>query len=89
MHLPPSRHQYPYWNYKRDSTAERIHVDEDDKVFQEMIKRMSPYLRKEPTEENVLTLDSFPSHTGGSNISDLEKPWIQHGRHTVKFYYII
>jgi hypothetical protein len=57
MHLPPSRHRkYPYWNYKRVSTAEQIYVDEDDKVFQEIIKKMSPYLRKEPTEESILTL---------------------------------
>jgi hypothetical protein len=70
MHLPPSRHRkYPYWNYKRVSTAEQIYVDEDDKVFQDIIKRMSPYLRKEPTEENVLTLDAF--YTGGSNVSVL------------------
>ncbi len=72
MHLPPSRHRkYPYWNYERVSIAEQIYVDEDDKVFQEIIKRMSPHLRKEPTEENVLTLDAYPSHTGGSNVSML------------------
>jgi hypothetical protein len=72
MHLPPSRHRkYPYWNYKHVSTAERIYVDEDDKVFQEILKRMSPYLRKEPTEENVLTLDAYPSHPGGSTVSVL------------------
>ena len=72
MHLPPSRHRkYPYWNYKRVSTSEQIYVDQDDKVFQEIIRRMSPYLRKEPTEENVLTLDAFSSHTGGSNVSVL------------------
>jgi hypothetical protein len=66
MHLPPSRHRrYPYWKYERVSTAEQIYVDEDDKVFQEIVKRMSPYLRKEPTEENVLTLDAYPSHPGG------------------------
>ena len=70
MHLPPSRHRkYPNWNYKRVSTAEQIYVDEDDKVFQEIIKRMSPHLRKEPTEENLLTLDAFHSHTSGSNVS--------------------
>jgi hypothetical protein len=72
MHLPPSRHRrYPYWNYKRFGTAEQIYVDEDDKVFQEIIKRMSPYLRKEPTEESLLTLDAFPSQPGGSNASVL------------------
>jgi hypothetical protein len=72
MHLPPSRHRrYPYWNYKRVSTAEQVYVDEDDKVFQEIIKRMSTYLRKEPTEENILTLDTYPSHLGGSNVSAL------------------
>jgi hypothetical protein len=72
MHLPPSRHRrYPYWNYKRVSTAEHIYVDEDDKVFQEIIKRMSPYLRKEPTEENILTLDAYPSHLSGSNVGML------------------
>ena len=32
---------------------------------------MSPHLRKEPTEENILTLDTYPSHTAGSNISAL------------------
>ena len=70
MHLPPSRHRkYPYWNYERDSTAEQVYVDEDDKVFQDIIRRMSPHLRKEPTEENLLTLDAFPSHTSGSNVS--------------------
>jgi hypothetical protein len=64
MHLPPSRHRrYPYWNYRRDSIAEQIYIDEDDKVFQEILKRMSPHLRKEPTEENILTLDAYPSHT--------------------------
>ena len=57
MHLPPSRHRrYPYWKCKRVSTAELIYVDEDDKVFQEIIKKMSQYLRKEPTEESILTL---------------------------------
>jgi hypothetical protein len=72
MHLPPSRHRrYPYWNYKGVSTAEHIYVDEDDKVFQEIIKRMSPYLRKEPTEENILTLDAYPSHLSGSNVGML------------------
>ena len=39
MHLPPSRHRkYPYWNYKRISTAENIYVDEEDKVFQQISK---------------------------------------------------
>lgn len=57
MHLPPSRHRkYPYWNYKQVGTAENIYVDEDDNVFQQIIQAMSPYLRKEPTEENILTL---------------------------------
>ena len=72
MHLPPSRHRkYPYWKYERVSTAEQIYIDEDDKVFQEIVKRMSPYLRKEPTEENMLTLDAYPSHSGGSTVSVL------------------
>jgi hypothetical protein len=72
MHLPPSRHRkYPYWNYERVSTAEQIYVDEDDKVFQEIIRKTSPYLRKEPTEENILTLDAYPPHLGGSNVSVL------------------
>lgn len=62
MHLPISRHQkYPYWNYKRVSTAEQIYVDEDGTVFQKIINAMSDYLRKEPTEDNVLTLDVYPS----------------------------
>ncbi|MGA9155008.1 MAG: hypothetical protein WBZ36_30865, partial [Candidatus Nitrosopolaris sp.] len=70
MHLPPSRHRkYPYWNYKRVSTADQIYVDEDDKVFQEIIKKMSPYLRKEPTEESILTLDVYPSSPSGSSAS--------------------
>ena len=72
IHLPPSRHRkYPYWNYKHVSTAEQIYVDEDDKVFQEIIRRMSPHLRNEPTEENVLTLDTFPSHLSASKASVL------------------
>ena len=71
MRLPPSRHRkYPYWNYKRVSTAEHIYVDEDDKVFQEIIKKMSPYLRKEPTEESILTLDVCPSSPSGSTAWD-------------------
>ncbi|MGC2571971.1 MAG: hypothetical protein WA364_10715, partial [Candidatus Nitrosopolaris sp.] len=62
-----SKHRkYPYWNYKRVSTAEKIYVDEDDKVFQEIIKKMSPYLRKEPTEESILTLDAYPSSSGST-----------------------
>jgi hypothetical protein len=70
MHLPPSRHRkYPYWNYERVSTAEQIYVDEDDKAFQEIIRKMSPYLRKEPTEENILTLDAYPSSPSGSTAS--------------------
>ena len=70
MHLPPSRHRkYPYWNYKQDGTAENIHVDEDDTVFQQLIKAMSPYLRKEPTEENILTLDAYPPRASGPNLS--------------------
>lgn len=61
MHLPPSRHRsYPYWNYTRISSAERIYVDEDDTVFQQIIKVMSEYMRKGPTEENVLTIDAYP-----------------------------
>ena len=30
---------------------------------------MSPYLRKEQTEDNVLTLDEFPPQSSGSNVS--------------------
>jgi hypothetical protein len=61
MHLPPSRHRtYPYWNYKAVSTAENIYVDEGDTVFQQIIQAMSPYIRKEPTEESILTLDTYP-----------------------------
>ena len=56
MHLPPSRHrEYPYWNYRRVSTAERIYVDEEDAVFQRIMTSMSDYIRKEPTEDNTLT----------------------------------
>lgn len=32
--------KHPYWKYERVSTAEQIYVDEDDKVFQEIIKKM-------------------------------------------------
>jgi hypothetical protein len=64
MHLPPSRHRkYPYWNYERVSIAERIYIDEDDTVFQRILSAMSGYLRKEPTEDNVLTLDMYPSRS--------------------------
>jgi hypothetical protein len=39
MDLPPSTHRrYPYWNYTRISTAENIYVDEQDAVFQKVIK---------------------------------------------------
>ena len=70
MHLPPSRHRkYPYWNYKQDGTAENIYVDEDDTVFQQIIKAMSPYFRKEPTEENILALDAYPPQASGPNFS--------------------
>jgi hypothetical protein len=66
MHLPPSRHRsYPYWNYTRVSKAEKIYVDEDDTVFQKIIKAMTPYLRKEPTEENILTLDAYAPSADG------------------------
>jgi hypothetical protein len=59
MHLPPSRHRsYPYWNYTRVSIAEKIYVDEEDAVFQKIIKGMTGFLRKEPTEENTLPLDA-------------------------------
>jgi hypothetical protein len=69
MHLPPSRHRrYPYWTYERVSTAESIYIDEDDTVFQKIIKAMSPYLRKEPTEEKILTLDAYPSQASGPNL---------------------
>jgi hypothetical protein len=39
-------------------TAESIYIDEEDTVYQEIIRAMSGYLRKEPTEENILTLDA-------------------------------
>jgi len=59
MHLPPSRHRsYPYWNYTQIGTAKSIYIDEEDTVYQEIIRAMSGYLRKEPTEENILTLDA-------------------------------
>jgi hypothetical protein len=64
MHLPPSRHRkYPYWNYKLVGTAEQIFVDEEDTVFQKIISAMSGYLRKEPTGDNILTLDAYPSQS--------------------------
>ncbi|HEY7080148.1 MAG TPA: hypothetical protein VH500_10630 [Nitrososphaeraceae archaeon] len=64
MHLPTSRHRkYPYWNYTRVSTAEQIYIDEDDTIFQKIIYAMSDYLRKEPTEDNILTLDTYPSES--------------------------
>jgi hypothetical protein len=70
MHLPPSRHRkYPYWNYKRISTAENIYVDEDDAIFQQILKAISPYLRKEPIEDNVLPLDAYPPQSSESNVS--------------------
>jgi hypothetical protein len=70
MHLPPSRHRkYPYWNYKRISTAENIYADEEDEVFQQILKAMSRYLRKEPTEDNVLTLDAYPPQSTEPNVS--------------------
>jgi hypothetical protein len=59
IHLPPSRHRsYPYWNYIQIGTAKSIYIDEEDTVYQEIIQAMSGYLRKEPTEENILTLDA-------------------------------
>ena len=64
IHLPPSRHRkYPYWNYKRVSIVEQIYIDEDDNVFQQIITAMSDHLRKEPTEDNILTLDMYPSQS--------------------------
>ena len=64
MHLPTSRHRkYPYWNYRRVSTAEQIYIDEEDTIFQKIINAMSDYLRKEPTEDNILTLDAYPSQS--------------------------
>lgn len=69
MHLPPSRHRsYPYWNYSRVSTVEKIYIDEDDTVFQQIMKAMSSYLRNEPTEENILTLDTYASAPNGGSI---------------------
>ena len=59
MHLPPSRHRsYPYWNYAQIGTAKSIYIDEDDTVYQEIIRAMSAYLRKEPIEERIITLDA-------------------------------
>lgn len=67
MHLPPSRHRkYPYWNYKRVSIAEKIYTDDDDTVFQKIINAMSDYLRKEPTEEDIISLDAYPSQSNPS-----------------------
>lgn len=64
MHLPNSRHRkYPYWNYWRVSTAERIYVDEEDTVFQKIMNAMSDYIRKEPTEDNALTLDVYSTQS--------------------------
>jgi hypothetical protein len=64
MHLPPSRHRkHPYWNYKRVSVAEQIYIDEEDKIFQQIITAMSSYIRKEPTEDDVQTLDMYPSQS--------------------------
>jgi hypothetical protein len=64
MHLPPSRHRkYPYWNYKRVSIAEQIYVDEDDTVFQKIMSAMSEYIRKEPTEDNILSLDLYSAQS--------------------------
>ena len=74
MHLPPSRHRsYPYWNYTRVSTAEKIHVDEEDAVFQKIIKGMSGLLRKGPTEENTLSLDAYVPLNDGT-LSALQQP---------------
>ncbi|MBV9175713.1 MAG: hypothetical protein JO327_11520 [Nitrososphaeraceae archaeon] len=65
-----SRHRrYPYWTYSRVSTAEKIYVDEDDTIFQKIIKAMSEYLRKEPTEENILTLDAYATPSNGVSLS--------------------
>ena len=74
MHLPPSRHRsYPYWNYTRVSTAEKIYVDEEDAVYQKIIKGMSGFLRKEPIEENTLSLEAYvPSNDG--TLSALQQP---------------
>ena len=69
MHLPPSRHRrYPYWTYPRVSTAEKIYVDDEDTIFQQIIKAISEYLRKEQIEENILPLDAYatPSNNGVS-----------------------
>ena len=70
MHLPPSLHRkYPYWTYSKVSAAEKIYVDEEDTIFQQIIKAMSEYLRKEQIEENILPLDAYatPSNNGGSS----------------------
>jgi hypothetical protein len=48
-------------------------VDEDDTVFQQIIKAMSEHFRKEPTEENPLTLEAYPP----SSSSSLSGPAIQ------------
>src|SRR5437870_346517 len=75
MHLPPSRHRsYPYWHYTRVSIAENIYVDEDDTLYQQILKAMSPYLRKEPIEDNFLKLDAYPSQSG----SNVTVPGLQH-----------
>ncbi|MGB6530220.1 MAG: hypothetical protein WBF33_19125, partial [Candidatus Nitrosopolaris sp.] len=73
MHLPPSRHRsYPYWDYTRVGTAENIYVDEEDAVFQQIIKGMSGFLRKEPTEENTLSLDAYV-HSNDGTLSTLQQ----------------
>src|SRR5437899_9653865 len=75
MHLPPSRHRsYSYWHYTRVSIAENIYVDEDDTLYQQILKAMSPYLRKEPIEDNFLKLDAYPSQSG----SNVTVPGLQH-----------
>jgi hypothetical protein len=77
MHLPPSRHRsYPYWNYLRVSTAETIYTDEEDTIFQQLMKLMSPYLRKEPTEENILSLDAYARSNDGmlSTLQQQQQP---------------
>ncbi len=68
MHLPTSRHRkYPYWNYKRVSIAEQIYVDEDDEIFQKIMDAMSEHIRKEPTEDNILTLDLYFTQSNPPN----------------------
>jgi hypothetical protein len=85
MHLPPSRHRsYPYWNYAQIGTTKSIYIDEEDTVYQEIIQAMSGYLRKKPTEENILTLDAHlnpPRSNGAIPTQEITNHQQQHQQH--------